>query len=119
MALKQQGDSVQLNRAELSRDLDQLGALSTSQLRALVDPSSTSSANPASTESTSAHELLESYSTSTKDHDSSISLAGVYVRAMEDLKKMDDGSLEKLGDQIDRVRHRGEEVQAAFSDIKI
>ncbi|WVN87927.1 uncharacterized protein L203_103124 [Cryptococcus depauperatus CBS 7841] len=65
-------------------------------------------------------ETLQSFSPSTATPASSQSLAKAYIQEMRQLEAMNKSKNDQvIGDQIDRLRAKGEEMQSALEEIKV
>ncbi|WVQ81276.1 hypothetical protein IAT38_003399 [Cryptococcus sp. DSM 104549] len=102
-------------RSTLSNDLDLLRTLPTTSIPSLSRPSAPPS-KPTSTPS----QVLAAFSPGTASPEDSQALAKAYVEEMRGVKELHgSGEGEEVGERIDRLRERGEEIQSALGEIKV
>ncbi|KAK8844046.1 hypothetical protein IAR55_006840 [Kwoniella newhampshirensis] len=115
-----------LTRSSISADLSLLQSLPSSTLISLVSPSS-SRATPIATSTNDQSapsrpiDVLDSFSPShAADHEKSQALVRAYIDEMNAVKAMgEDGDGDKVGERIDRLREKGEEIVDVLGEIKV
>jgi len=103
-----------IDRTSLASDLEILLKAS-NPLKQLLNPQP-----PQNNQNHSALILLNEYTPSTNNHDTSQSLAEVYVKDMRgNVLSIDQGEGEKLGARIDEIREKGEGISKALGDVTV
>ena len=119
---------TRISREDLRKDIAHLVPLNTQMLATLLNPSTLTSQTDLATPfpAQPAIHLLNTYTPSTTDHDSSQSLIKAYIRDMrEEILPMGaqegvgESEGDKLGARIDLVRAKAEGVSEALEGVKL
>ncbi|WWD21298.1 hypothetical protein CI109_105782 [Kwoniella shandongensis] len=111
-----------LTRSSLASDLSALRSLPTSTLSNLLPVPKTDTAIQSQTfqERTRPIDVLNAFSPKSSNSDQSQTLVRAYISEMKSVKSMRDGEEgERVGERIDRLRERGEEIVGEHSEIRV
>ncbi|WWC91184.1 uncharacterized protein L201_006125 [Kwoniella dendrophila CBS 6074] len=119
---------MSLNRQSISSDLNHLLSLPSSTITSLLDSSNTSN-EPTSTKTSSysittnndsAIEVLNSFSSSKATHEESQQLIKAYISEMNQAKHLEkSGEIDKLGQKIDILRDKGQNLESTLNEVKV